>query len=433
MALRPSSIPLRVPLPSPHMSSLADGPDPESNLVRAASPIVPRLLATIVTDPSFESAAASALVGEFVDFATACRLDYAASLVAESEFDCPPSVGGECALGTDVLEDRQEDFECLAAAVPHLVAMLLAPEGDPDAPDIPTPRSYTEALTGPYSSQWQTAIDAEMASWKSTGTFVDVVPPFGANIVDVMWIFGGVDFFQTFSPTPNMTILKVLLHVAAQRDYELHALDFSKAFLQGSLHEEIWLPRPPGFTRSFPARTQWSLRRPFYGLRQAPREWHNTLSTTPATLGLTPSTANPSLFLRTDTSMPPFYFLVYIDNLVFAIADTEVLALAKLELQKRHTCIDLGPSALRLLVLLATVHSSAYRTSGMGLVLGGRGPVVLIGHADASSVDNLATQRSSQGYTFTLGSGSVSSRSTRSSLVLSSSCEAEIYAGAMAA
>ncbi|CAI7879422.1 unnamed protein product [Closterium sp. NIES-54] len=71
--------------------------------------------------------------------------------------------------------------------------------------------------------------------------------------------------------------------------------------------------------------------------------------------------------------------------------------------------------------------------SGMGLVLGGRARVVLTGHADASRVDDLATQRSSQGYTFSLGSGSVSLRSTRSSSVLSSSCEAEIYAGAMAA
>ncbi|CAI7767995.1 unnamed protein product [Closterium sp. NIES-53] len=72
-------------------------------------------------------------------------------------------------------------------------------------------------------------------------------------------------------------------------------------------------------------------------------------------------------------------------------------------------------------------------TPGMGLVLGGRGPVVLTGHADASWVDDLATQRSSQGYTFSLGSGSVSWRSTRSSSVLGSSCEAEIYARAMAA
>ncbi|CAI7798752.1 unnamed protein product [Closterium sp. NIES-53] len=72
-------------------------------------------------------------------------------------------------------------------------------------------------------------------------------------------------------------------------------------------------------------------------------------------------------------------------------------------------------------------------TSGMGLVLGGRGPVVLTGHGDASWADGSATQRSSQGYTFNLGSSSVSWQSTRLSSVLSSSCEAEIYAGAMAA
>ncbi|CAI7918871.1 unnamed protein product [Closterium sp. NIES-54] len=126
--------------------------------------------------------------------------------------------------------------------------MLLAPEGDPDAPDIPTPRSYAEAITGPYSSQWQ-------ASWTSTGTYVNAVPPPGANIVDGMWIFRvkrppgsppafkaryvargfnqrqGVVYFQTFSPTPKVTTLRVLLHVAAQRDYELHSKDFSTAFL----------------------------------------------------------------------------------------------------------------------------------------------------------------------------------------------------------
>ncbi|CAI7758405.1 unnamed protein product [Closterium sp. NIES-54] len=46
--------------------------------------------------------------------------------------------------------------------------------------------------------------------------------------------------------------------------------------------------------------------------------------------------------------------------------------------------------------------------SSMGLVLGGRGPVVLTGHVDASWIDDSATQRSSQGYTFSLGSGFVS-------------------------
>ncbi|CAI7868763.1 unnamed protein product, partial [Closterium sp. NIES-54] len=556
MTLRPSTAPLRVPLPSPPASSLPVLADPTSDSLRAASPTVARLLSTVVTDPSFESTAASALVAKLVDFAAHCCLDYAASLVAESASVCPPSVGGECTLSTDVLEDRQEEFQCFAAALPHLVSTLIAPEGDPDAPDIPTPRSYTEAIEGPYSSQWQSAMDAEMASWKSTGTYVDEVPPPGANIVSGMWIFRvkrplgsppvfkaryvargfsqrqGVDYFQTFSPTPKMTTLRVLLHVAAQRDYELHSLDFSTAFLQGILHEETWLRRPPGFTGSFPPGTQWSLRRPLYGLRQAPREWHDTLRNTLAALGFAPSTADPSLFLRTDTSLPPFYILVYVDDLVFATVDTVVLAHMKSELQKRHTCTDLGElrsylglqitreRAQRTITLtqshmvqqvlqrfdftysspqatpLSTRHSlsalpadesvepsgpypelvgclmylmictrpdlayplsilaryvapgrhrpehmaAAKRvlrylcsTSGLGLVLGGRCPVVLTSHADASWADDQATQRSSQGYTFSLGSGSVSWRSTRSCSVLDSSCEAEIYAGAMAA
>ncbi|CAI7891132.1 unnamed protein product [Closterium sp. NIES-53] len=189
MALRPSSVPLRVPLPPPPESSLPEVLERESDRAGAANPTVSCLLATAVSDPSFEYATASALVADLLDFAAACRLDYATPLVAESGSASPPSVGGECPLCTDVLEDRQEDFECLAAAVPRFASMLLAPEGDPDAPDIPTPRSYAEAITGPYSSQWQAAMDAEMASWKSTGTYVDEVPPPGANIVDGMWIF----------------------------------------------------------------------------------------------------------------------------------------------------------------------------------------------------------------------------------------------------
>ncbi|CAI7872798.1 unnamed protein product, partial [Closterium sp. NIES-54] len=301
-----------------------------------------------------------------------------------------------------------------------------------------------------------------------------------------------------------MTNLRVLLHVAAQRDYELHSLDFTTPFLQGSLQEEIWLRRPPGFTEP----------------------------TTLASLGFPPATADPSLFLRTDTLLLPFYVLVYVDDLIFATADTEALTLVKSELQKRHTCTELGelrsylglqitrdraqrtitltqshmvhevlqrfgfqfsspqptplstshllyappsdesvepsglyPELVGCILYLMTctrpdlayplsllaryvapgrhqkVHWDAAKrvlrylcsTSGLGLVLGGRGPVVLTDHADASWVDDLATQRSSQGYTFSLGSGSVSWQSTRSSSVLSSSCEAEIYAGAMAA
>ncbi|CAI7855523.1 unnamed protein product, partial [Closterium sp. NIES-54] len=122
----------------------------------------------------------------------------------------------------------------------------------------------------------------------------------------------------TFSPTRKMTTLWVLLHVAPQRDYALHSLDFSKAFLQCSLHEEIWLRRPTGFTELFHAGLHLRL------------------------FGFAPATTDPSQFLRTDTSLPPFYVLVFVDNLIFATIDTEALTLKKSKMQKRHTCTDLG-------------------------------------------------------------------------------------------
>ncbi|CAI7881028.1 unnamed protein product [Closterium sp. NIES-53] len=59
--------------------------------------------------------------------------------------------------------------------------------------------------------------------------------------------------------------------------------------------------------------------------------------------------------------------------------------------------------------------------------------VVLTGNCDSSYADDAETHRSTQGYCFNLGSGAVSWRSTRSSSVSTSTAEAEIYAGAMAA
>ncbi|CAI7862282.1 unnamed protein product, partial [Closterium sp. NIES-54] len=289
MSLRPSTAPLRAPLPSPPESPLPALADPESDSFRAASP-------------------------------------------TRSASVCPPSVGGECALGTDVLEDRQEEFQCLAAASPHLVSVLLTPEGDPDALDIPTPRSYAEAIEGPYYSQWQAAMDAEMASWKSTDTWV----------------------LQRF-----------------------------------------------GFTYSLPQATSLPTR--------------HSLSALPSDESV-------------ESSGP---YLELVGCLMYLMTCTRPDLAYPLSILARYV----APGRHRLEHMAAAKRVLRYlcSTSGMGLVLGGRSPVVLTGHADASWADEQATQRSSQGYTFSLGSGSVSWRATRSSSVLGSSCEAEIYAGAMAA
>ncbi|CAI7805339.1 unnamed protein product [Closterium sp. NIES-54] len=312
--------------------------------------------------------------------------DYAASLVAESAFVCPPSVGGECTLSTDVLEDMQEEFQCFPAALPHVVSMLLAPEGDPDAPDIPTPRSYAEAITGPYSSQWETAMDAEMASWKSTGTYVDEVPPPEAKIVSSMWIF------KVKRPTGSPPVFKlswVADHLGQSTGH--HYLDSVAHGAAG------------------PSAIQ------LHVLQATPLSTRHSLSALPLDESVEPSGPYPKLvgclmYLMTCTQ----------PNLAYPLS---ILARYVAPGRHRPEHMDAAKRVLRCLC----------STMGMGLVLGGRARVVLTGNADASWVDDLATQRSSQGYTLSLGSGSVSWRSIRLSSVLSSSCEAEIYAVAMAA
>ncbi|CAI7856368.1 unnamed protein product [Closterium sp. NIES-54] len=461
MALRPSSVPQRVVLPEPPTSSLPHVPDPESDLAHAASPNVTRLLATVVTDPDLESTVAFALVTELVNFAAWTRLDCVASLLTESESVCPPPVQGGHALSSDILEDRKFELECLAIALPRFTSMLLCPEGDPDALDIPTPRSYAEAIVG---------------------TYVDEVPPPGANIVDGMWIFRvkrpsgsppafkaryvargfsqrqGLDFFQTFSPTPKMTTLRVLLHVAAQRDYELHSLEFSTAFLQGSLHKEIWLRRPLGFTGSFRAVkaelqerhtcTDFGELRSYLGLQITRDRARRTITLTQSHVvyqvllrfGFQFSSPEPTPLSTghllsappTDESVEPSgLYPELVGCLMYLMTCTRP------DLAYPHSLLAryVAPSRHRKVHWNAAKRALRYlcSTSGMGLVLGGQGSVVLKGHSDASWADNQATQRLSQGDTFSLGSVSVSWRSIRSSSVLSSSCEAEIYVGAMAA
>ncbi|CAI7829333.1 unnamed protein product [Closterium sp. NIES-54] len=237
--------------------------------------------------------------------------------------DCPPSVGGETSLGRDVLKDRQLELEHLATAAPHLAAMLLCPDGDPDALDIPTLRTYVEAISGDHPSQWQTNMDAEMASWKSTGTYVDGVPPPGANIVDGMWIL------RVKRPPGSPPAFKT----------RYVARGFSQR--QGGRLLPDLFPHPKDdYSSGVVAR-------------------HST-TTSLAALGFAPSTADPSMFLRTDTTLPPFYVLVYVDDLVFATADTEALALVKAKLQERHTCTDL--SELRRYLGLQITWDRARRT-----------------------------------------------------------------------
>ncbi|CAI7910346.1 unnamed protein product [Closterium sp. NIES-54] len=155
-------------------------------------------------------------------------------------------------------------------------------------------------------------------------------------------------------------------------------------------------------------------------------------------------------FLRTDTTLPPFYILVYVDDLVFATADTEAFALVKAEQKKKHTCADLGElrsylglqitrDRARCTITLTQSHMVHQVLRRFGFQFSSPQPTPLsTGHSPSAPLSDESVEPSDD-LAFVTGLHLqswlwfVSWRSTRSTPVLGSNCEAEIYAGAMTA
>ena len=57
----------------------------------------------------------------------------------------------------------------------------------------------------------------------------------------------GVDYNETFSPTANMTSIRVLLQLAAQHELILHQMDVKTAYLNVPIDCEIYIDQPEGF------------------------------------------------------------------------------------------------------------------------------------------------------------------------------------------
>ena len=87
------------------------------------------------------------------------------------------------------------------------------------------------------------------------------------------------------------------------------------------------------------------LRKSLYGLKQAPRAWHLKLKGELESLGFTPSTADPSLYLKR-SSETAVYLLVYVDDLLIASASRELVDEVKKAPMTKFDNRDLGPASV---------------------------------------------------------------------------------------
>ena len=155
-----------------------------------------------------------------------------------------------------------------------------------------TPKTYKEALASRDSPFWKEAINDEIDSLLSNGTWVLVDPPPNSKPIGCKWIFRikdgnlfkarlvvkgfwqkeGVDYFDTYAPVARITSIRLLFALASIYNLCIHQMDVKTAFLNGDLNEEVYMEQPEGFVLPGNEHKVCKLTKSLYGLKQAPKQ-----------------------------------------------------------------------------------------------------------------------------------------------------------------
>ncbi|KAL0457111.1 UNVERIFIED_CONTAM: Retrovirus-related Pol polyprotein from transposon RE1 [Sesamum latifolium] len=298
-----------------------------------------------------------------------------ASLISE-----PIPTGPRRSTRTSVKPSWQTDFYChtnsttpsytfpgLSSAYTCFVASLSA---------LQEPRSYREAAA---SKEWREAMNAEILALGRNQTWeITQVPP-GKRAIGCKWVFRsklktdgtvdrykarlvakgytqveGVDYVESFSPVAKPVTVRLLLAIAAARNWEIHQLDVNNAFLHGRLDEEIFMTPPEGYQVA--PGSVCRLTRSLYGLKQASQQWNQEFTSQLLRFGFSQSSYDHCLFtMGSDQAF--LALLVYVDDVLMVGPSIELIGSVKQYLDGLFTIKDLGTA--RYFLGLQIARSSA--------------------------------------------------------------------------
>ncbi|KAK1609161.1 hypothetical protein QYE76_032834 [Lolium multiflorum] len=201
------------------------------------------------------------------------------------------------------------------------------------------PKKVFEALE---DSDWVEAMHEELNNFKRNKVWTLVEKPKECrNVIGTKWIFKnkqdefgnvvrnkarlvaqgfsqveGIDFGETYAPVARLESIRILLAYASHHNFKLQQMDVKSAFLNGPLHEEVYVKQPPGFEDlNFPNHV-YKLDKALYGLKQAPRAWYEHLKELLIDRGFDVGLIDPTLFTKR-VNGELFVCQLYVDDIIF--------------------------------------------------------------------------------------------------------------------
>jgi hypothetical protein len=245
------------------------------------------------------------------------------SPAAGVEFASPPS---DLSDFVDAFHEGEEvqfrrvDNVIGKAQAPGLAARLLDDDPELLLMSAEEPATFTSAER---DANWRRAMLEEMRSIEANKTWDLVDPPAGCRLIGLKWVYKvkkdehsamvkhkarlvargfiqreGIDFEEVFAPVARMESVRLLLALAAAKDWQVHHLDVKSAFLNGELAEIVFVKQAPGFVVKGAEHKVLRLRKALYGLRQAPRAWNAKLDATMAELNFARCATEHALYTR---------------------------------------------------------------------------------------------------------------------------------------
>ena len=191
------------------------------------------------------------------------------------------------------------------------------------ASSIPLPKSYQEAITGPYRKYWKEAIRVELENLLSRKVWREEPLPKGSVPVPGRYVWKvkradngtiakwkvryiiqgfrqrkGIDYEKTFASVANIVTIRAMLAIACEMDWDIHQMDVKAAYLCSKLEPSVrmYIKCPKGYKLEpgMAARLLMGL----YGTKQGGALWSQLRTKTMKKLNFTQSLADPSFYIR---------------------------------------------------------------------------------------------------------------------------------------